>query len=104
MSTSAVIPSDRAGEFLRAEAELVIEQVSVGTSNTWCAILVSRQARKDKAEKNKDLGDPIALNGTPIDMQVRGQFAWTAESGHVVRKTNLNVCILALQSSQADCR
>ncbi|KAI0035758.1 WD40-repeat-containing domain protein [Vararia minispora EC-137] len=74
MSISTFAPSDKAGEFLRAESELIIEQ-----------------ARQEKADRNKNLGDPIALKGTPIDVRVRGDYAWTAENGHIIRKSDLKV-------------
>jgi hypothetical protein len=56
------------------------------------------QARKEKAEKNKDVGEPIELRGVPIGFQVDGDFAWTAESGHVVRKLDLRVAFKAFST------
>ncbi|KAI0273810.1 WD40 repeat-like protein [Gloeopeniophorella convolvens] len=59
-------------EFLRSEAELKIGL-----------------ARKEKAERLKDVGDPISLPGVPIDLKVRGNYAWVASSTHTVRKIDL---------------
>ncbi|KAI0047961.1 WD40 repeat-like protein [Auriscalpium vulgare] len=56
----------------RAESELIIDK-----------------RRKDKAEKNKRLGDPITLTGVPIDLHVRGKYAWLAENSHSARKVDL---------------
>jgi len=57
---------------LRSEAELKIEL-----------------DRKKKAEKYKDVGDPIVLPGAPIDIKIRGNYAWVAGSDHVARKIDL---------------
>ncbi|KAI9465991.1 WD40 repeat-like protein [Lactarius psammicola] len=46
-------------------------------------------ARKKKAEKYKDVGDPIALPGAPIDIKIRGNYAWVAVSDHTARKIDL---------------
>ncbi|KAH9001487.1 WD40 repeat-like protein [Lactarius akahatsu] len=46
-------------------------------------------ARKKKAEKYKDVGDPIALPGIPIDIKIRGNYAWIAGSDHTARKIDL---------------
>ena len=55
--------------------------------------LTGSQARKKKAEKNKDVGDPIVLPGAPIDIKIRGNYAWVAGSDHVARKIDLQVYI-----------
>jgi len=46
-------------------------------------------ARKQKAEKHKDVGDPISLPGVPLDVKIRGDYAWVAESTHAARKVDL---------------
>ncbi|KAI0306771.1 WD40-repeat-containing domain protein [Multifurca ochricompacta] len=46
-------------------------------------------ARKQKAEKYKDIGDPISLPGVPLDIKVRGNYVWVAESTHITRKIDL---------------
>ncbi|KAJ3481551.1 hypothetical protein NLI96_g7574 [Meripilus lineatus] len=66
--------SSEQSNFLRAEAELLLEQ-----------------SRKAKAEKIKDLGEPIQLSGAALDIQVRGNFAWIAENTSVARKIDLEV-------------
>ncbi|KIP09232.1 hypothetical protein PHLGIDRAFT_505241 [Phlebiopsis gigantea 11061_1 CR5-6] len=58
--------------FLRAEAELALDE-----------------ARKVKAEKTKDLGQPIKLAGIALDIHIKDQFAWIAENTQVVRKVDL---------------
>jgi hypothetical protein len=49
------------------------------------------QARKQKAGKYKDVGEPISLPGVPIDVKLRGNYAWVAESTHAARKVDLQV-------------
>ncbi|KAN0128476.1 WD40-repeat-containing domain protein [Lactarius tabidus] len=58
--------------FLRSEAELKLDL-----------------ARKQKAEKYKDVGDPIELPGVPLDIEIRGNYAWIAGSDHAARKVDL---------------
>ncbi|OJA18508.1 hypothetical protein AZE42_08721 [Rhizopogon vesiculosus] len=53
------------------------------------AELVLTEARKRKAERTKSLGDPIKLSGNAIDIQLRGNCAWIAESAHVAKKIDL---------------
>ncbi|KAG2115173.1 WD40-repeat-containing domain protein [Suillus discolor] len=47
------------------------------------------EARRQKAEKTKSLGSPIQLTGNAIDIQIRGNYAWIAESAHVAKKIDL---------------
>lgn len=47
--------------------------------------------RELKAQRTKDIGDPIELNGKVIQLAIRGDDLWTAESGAVARRTNLKV-------------
>jgi len=49
------------------------------------------QAKQEKAERTKELGSPVELPGKVLDFVIRGAEAWTAESGHVVRRTDLEV-------------
>ncbi|KAI0818722.1 WD40 repeat-like protein [Irpex lacteus] len=58
--------------FLRAEAELVLED-----------------ARKSKAERTKDLGSPITLPGLALDLHIHDKYAWVAENTSVIRKVDL---------------
>ncbi|EJD53269.1 WD40 repeat-like protein [Auricularia subglabra TFB-10046 SS5] len=53
------------------------------------ADMAADEARRKKAEKLKDVGQPIRLPSKPIAMAVKGDFVWTAESSHVLRKTHL---------------
>ncbi|KAG9083577.1 hypothetical protein FRC07_013887, partial [Ceratobasidium sp. 392] len=53
------------------------------------ADLVAEDARARKAEKTKHIGHPIELQGKVIRLIVRNGDAWTAESGAVVRQTDL---------------
>ncbi|KAI0282189.1 WD40-repeat-containing domain protein [Russula aff. rugulosa BPL654] len=46
-------------------------------------------ARKEKAEKYKDVGEPIVLSGAPMDIKIRGNYAWVAASSHTAHKINL---------------
>ncbi|KAG1759697.1 WD40-repeat-containing domain protein [Suillus occidentalis] len=47
------------------------------------------EARRQKAERTKFLGSPIQLTGNAIDIQIRGNYAWIAESAHVTKKIDL---------------
>ncbi|KAF9472775.1 WD40 repeat-like protein [Pholiota conissans] len=58
--------------FVVAEAQLLIEE-----------------ARKDKAERIKALGEPIQLPGKPLAIEIRNNVAWIADNTNVIRKTNL---------------
>jgi len=58
--------------FFRAEAELVLDE-----------------QRRQKAEKIKDLGSPIALTGIALAIRVQGQHVWIAENTSIVRKVDL---------------
>ncbi|KAF4615494.1 hypothetical protein D9613_002900 [Agrocybe pediades] len=53
------------------------------------AQLVIEQARKDKSERIKNLGEPIELNGKALAIEIQDQVAWIAENTSVVRKLNL---------------
>ena len=44
-----------------------------------------------KAEKIKDLGDPIQLPGVALDLHICDGFAWVAENTAVIRKVDLEV-------------
>ncbi|KAI8998774.1 WD40 repeat-like protein [Trametes punicea] len=57
---------------LRSEAELRLEK-----------------ARKDKAERTKDIGSPIEITGKALALEIRGNAAWIAENTTVVRKLDL---------------
>ncbi|KAH9981511.1 WD40-repeat-containing domain protein [Lactifluus volemus] len=61
-----------AENLLRSEAELKLDL-----------------ARTQKAERYKDVGDPISLPGVPIDIKIRGDYAWVAVSSHTARKVDL---------------
>lgn len=47
------------------------------------------EARRQKAERIKCLGSPIQLTGNAIDIQIRGNYVWIAESAHVAKKIDL---------------
>ncbi|KAI0336384.1 WD40 repeat-like protein [Cubamyces sp. BRFM 1775] len=64
-------PADKSN-LLRSEAELQLEK-----------------ARKDKAERTKDVGSPIEIAGKALAIQVRGNVAWIAENTTVIRKLDL---------------
>ncbi|KAF8558477.1 WD40 repeat-like protein [Imleria badia] len=57
---------------LRSEAELVINE-----------------ARREKSERIKTLGQPIQLIGKALDIHVEGNAAWIAENTHVAKKIDL---------------
>ncbi|KAG9103127.1 hypothetical protein FRC06_000153 [Ceratobasidium sp. 370] len=61
-----------ASNFFRSEADLISEDV-----------------RAQKAKQTRHLGNPIELKGKIIRLVVRNGDAWTAESGAVVRRTDL---------------
>ncbi|KAI0721628.1 WD40 repeat-like protein [Cerioporus squamosus] len=64
-------PADKSN-LLRSEAELKLEQ-----------------ARKDKAERIKELGSPIEITGKALALRVRENVAWIAENTTVIRKLDL---------------
>lgn len=47
------------------------------------------QARRQKAEKTKTLGQPIQLIGKALDIHIEGNEAWIAENTHVAKKIDL---------------
>lgn len=49
------------------------------------------QARKKKFDRVKGLGSPIELSGKPLDLLVRDNDLWVAESSSVARKLDLEV-------------
>ncbi|CAE7133482.1 unnamed protein product [Rhizoctonia solani] len=53
------------------------------------ADIAAEEARTRKAERTKHIGSPVELKGKVIRLVVRDGEAWTAESGSVVRRTNL---------------
>lgn len=55
---------------------------------------MTRQDRTVKAERTKDVGEPIQLKGKVIRMVVRDQEAWTVGSDAVARRVDLKVCYL----------
>ena len=83
-----------ATDFLRSEAELVLTEVR-GSFVVWTlqSNRTPRKARRIKSEKIKNLGSPIQLPGKPLAIQVRDGFVWAAESTHVAKKIDLEVCI-----------
>ncbi|KAF8905995.1 WD40-repeat-containing domain protein [Gymnopilus junonius] len=58
--------------FLVAEAQLVIEQ-----------------ARKEKAERLKTLGEPLELSGKALALEIKDGYAWIAENTSRIRKLDL---------------
>ncbi|TFY83666.1 hypothetical protein EWM64_g349 [Hericium alpestre] len=80
----------KAAEFLRAESELVLDEVRLVLLDLPLkAELTRRQKRKRKAEKFKTFGNPIELNGVPIDVKIDGNHAWLAENTSIIRKLDL---------------
>ncbi|OBZ75742.1 hypothetical protein A0H81_04463 [Grifola frondosa] len=77
-------PADKAN-LIRAEAELVLEE-----------------ARKQKAERTKDLGWPIQIPGAALDIKIRGNIAWIAENTTVIRKLDLEVSVFSNIRHQPD--
>ncbi|KAF8516915.1 WD40-repeat-containing domain protein [Hysterangium stoloniferum] len=51
--------------------------------------LAKDEARKEKAQRTKNLGSPLDLPGKILSLKIRGSEAWTAESGHVARRLSL---------------
>ena len=92
-------PADKSN-LLRSEAELQLEKVWLLRASLPCQTTDSlylsltrchRQARKDKAERTKDVGSPIEIAGKALAIQVRGNVAWIAENTTVIRKLDLEV-------------
>ncbi|KAJ6547111.1 WD40-repeat-containing domain protein [Mycena capillaripes] len=59
-------------EFLVAEAQLVLGE-----------------ARRQKSERTKNLGEPIQLPGKALAIQIHREYAWVAENTTVARKIEL---------------
>ena len=57
------------------------------------AQLAHKEARARKAVLTKTIGRPIQLPSRAIKLKVRGQDAWVAESGWVVRRICLHVSL-----------
>jgi hypothetical protein len=55
------------------------------------ASLSKQDARQRKLVRAAKVGDPILLGSKVVRMVVRGQEAYTAESGWVVRRVDLRV-------------
>ncbi|KIY65208.1 WD40 repeat-like protein [Cylindrobasidium torrendii FP15055 ss-10] len=53
------------------------------------AHLILDSIRKEKAERTKDIGDPIQLPGKALDVHLLGNDAWIAENTTVIRRLNL---------------
>lgn len=90
--------------FVVSEAHLAIEQVCGDTTRSLTNERLSKrvhlpsadqlactQARKEKAERIKTLGDPLELQGKALAIEVHDGVAWIAENTHVVRKVDLEV-------------
>ncbi len=81
---------------LRSEAELELDLVSK-LSLHWAPkrkltpFNWDLQARKQKAQKYKVVGEPISTPGVPIDIKIRGNYAWVAGSAHTAGKIDLQV-------------
>lgn len=76
--------------FFRSEADLAAEEVRVLLKeSTYCSNPIKARARK--AERTKNIGNSLELKGKIIRLVVQNGEAWTAESGAVVRRTNLAV-------------
>lgn len=55
------------------------------------AAIEQDERRRIKSVRAAKLGDPIVLSSKILKLEVRGQDAWTAESGWVARRTDLKV-------------
>lgn len=55
------------------------------------AQLAQKEAQARKAVLTKTIGSPIQLASRAIKLRIRGQDAWVAESGWVVRRVCLHV-------------
>ena len=53
----------------------------------------SVKARKKKRERTKTLGEPIDLPGIPLDVIIRDNDLWVAESAAVIRKLDIEVIL-----------
>ncbi|PPQ74215.1 hypothetical protein CVT26_004506 [Gymnopilus dilepis] len=53
------------------------------------AQLVLEQARKEKAETLKTLGEPLELFGKALALEIKDGFAWIAENTSTIRKLDL---------------
>ncbi|KAF5358044.1 hypothetical protein D9756_001725 [Leucocoprinus leucothites] len=53
------------------------------------AHLVLDEARKKKAERTKNIGEPINLPGKALGLIIQGRVAWIAESTAIARKIDL---------------
>ena len=53
--------------------------------------LERREVRQGKLQRLADKGQPVKLSTKALDLLVRGNDAWTAESGFIARRTDLQV-------------
>ncbi|KAF7338650.1 WD40 repeat-like protein [Mycena venus] len=72
LSTFRTMANPETPEFLVAEAQLVLGE-----------------ARRQKSERTKNLGEPIQLPGKALAIQIHGGYAWVAENTTVARKLDL---------------
>ena len=49
------------------------------------------QARRQKAERTRNVGSPIELPGKPLAIMLRGNDLWVAQSDAVIRRIDLEV-------------
>jgi len=76
--------------FLVAEAQLILDQVCL-IPFVIIPCEQFQQARKEKAERIKTLGEPIELPGKALAIKIHDNVAWIAENTTVVRKLDLEV-------------
>ncbi|PAV23553.1 WD40 domain containing protein [Pyrrhoderma noxium] len=51
--------------------------------------LVALEARRQKAERTKNVGSPVELPGKPLAIRLRGNDLWVAQSDAVIRRIDL---------------
>jgi hypothetical protein len=84
---------DTNDNFLVTEAHLALDQVRLHIIyQIWRLSLSNNdQARKEKADRIKTLGEPIELLGKALAIEIHEGVAWIAENTTVVRKLDLKV-------------
>lgn len=55
--------------------------------------LADASNRERKVQAAEAVGNPIKVTSKVLDVVVRGQEAWSAESGWQARRVDLNVCV-----------
>ena len=85
--------TNSSGNYLVAEGQLLAEQVLLPCLHLRSSLTITLQARREKAKRLQDAGEPIQLPGKALDVKIEGNYAWIAENTTVVKKLDLEVSL-----------